>query len=271
MADVSRRAFSHGSTGQASQFAYNAFLATVPFFFVVVAAISRAGGPSAYERTSQEFDRAVPEELRGALLRSLRIAERNAAGTTLALVLGIPVALYVIGNAMGSLVNAIDDAHGVPRRPWFRGKVVAMILAVAVSVLVLATTAALIGGTGLVERVFELLGNSRAARIGRIATYPIAITALILFTLILYRLAPSRRSLRLRSILPGAIAAVACWLGVTRLFGLYTQRFNAYEAVYGSFGLVVVYLIYLWISGLILILGAELNAARHERAHGKGR
>ena len=266
VASVARRAFTHGSTGQASQFAYNAFIATVPFLFVVVASISKAAGPDAYERTSAEFDRVVPEELRGLLLRSLQIAERNAGSATALLVIAVPVALYVIGNAMSSLVDGIDDALGVPRRNWVRSKLVSIVLAAAASVFVLATTAALIGGAGLVSRVVGLLGGSGAARIGRIATYPISIASLITFTLILYRLAPSRRVLRLRESLPGAIAAVACWLGATRLFGLYTARFDTYELAYGSFGFVVIYLIFLWLSGLILILGAELNAARAERS-----
>ena len=265
VASVARRAFMHGSTGQASQFAYNAFLATVPFLFVVVAIISKAAGRDAYTRTSAEFDRVVPEELRGVLLDSLRVAERNATSVTALLVIAVPVALYVIGNAMSSLVDGIDDALGVPRRPWLRSKLVSMVLSAAASVFVLATTAALVGGAGLVERVVGLVGGSGAVRIGRIATYPISIAALITFTLILYRLAPSRRVLGLREILPGALAAVACWLLVTRLFGLYTSRFGTYKIAYGSFGLTVIYLVFLWLSGLILILGAELNAALAER------
>jgi uncharacterized BrkB/YihY/UPF0761 family membrane protein len=157
---VARRAFRHGSTGQASQFAYNAFIATVPFLFVVVASISKAAGRDAYERTSAEFDRVVPEELRGLLLKSLQIAERNAGSATLLLVLAVPVALYVIGNAMSSLVDGIDDALGVPRRNWVRSKLVSIVLAAAASVFVLATTAALIGGAGLVSRVVGLFGGS---------------------------------------------------------------------------------------------------------------
>ncbi|MBI2684405.1 MAG: YihY/virulence factor BrkB family protein [Actinobacteria bacterium] len=266
---VTKRAFHHQSTGAASQFAYNAFIATVPFLFVLVAAISKSAGRASYERISNEFDAAVPIELKGSLLRSLTIAERNAAATTVALAVGLVVSLYLIGNAVGSLTNAVDAANHVPHRSWIRGRLVAIALSVAAAVLVLTTTAVLIVGSDLTVDVLDAFGQRGAARFLALATYPIAIVGLAGFVLILYRFGPSRRTLRLRELLPGAAFAVGAWLGATQLFGAYTQKFNTYEVIYGSFGIIVVYLIFLYLSGLVIILGAEINSVLADRRRGR--
>ena len=82
---------------------------------------------------------------------------------------------------------------------------------------------------------------------------------LLVFTLLLYRYGPNapRRSVLLD--LPGTFFAVGLWLATARLFALYLDNFESYDRVYGSLGTIVVYLLFLFLTGISLLLGAELN------------
>lgn len=263
---VAGRAFRHGSTNDATRFAYNAFLATVPFLVMLVVAISKVAGQDALDRARAQFDAAVPEELRQILFdQAFNQASRNADGATLALALSIPAALWITANAVSALMDGLNAAHGLPGLPWVRGKVVSMTLSVVGVVLVLVTTAALVGGPDLVNGFIDLFGGSSSFKLSRTLTYAIALAALALFTLILYRFGPTRRALRIRHLWPGVFFGLLAWMLTTQSFGYYVQRFETYNVVYGTLGFVVVYLIFLYLSGLVLLLGAELNAVLHDR------
>ncbi len=106
---------------------------------------------------SDDADNAIPIELRQILRSALTSATANTGQAVLFLAIGLLTALYVSANVMGSLVGGLDRARGVPHRPWARGKLVALVIAIATSVLVVATTLALVGGSRLVESVAEEL------------------------------------------------------------------------------------------------------------------
>lgn len=259
---VAARAFRHGSTNDATRFAYNALLATVPFLLVLVVAISKTAGDDALDRARRQFDAAVPEELRTILFdQAFAQADRNAGQATIALAISIPFALWVTANAVSALMDGMNAAHGLPGLPWVRGKLISITLSMVGVVMVLITTAALVGGPDLVNGFIDLFGGTGSFRLSRTLTYAIALASLALFTLILYRFGPTRRVLGVRRLWPGVVFALIAWLITTQAFGYYVARFDTYNAVYGTLGLVVTYLVFLYLSGLVLLLGAELNAA----------
>ena len=89
-----------------------------------------------------------------------------------------------------------------------------------------------------------------------------------MFTLLLYRFGPNEMRLRFRDILPGALLSTAAWYGTNLLIGLYANVFHNLSSVYGTLGAVFVYLTFLYFSGLMFLVGAELNAELvHRRRH----
>ena len=264
-------AFRHNGTGAATQFAYNAFLATIPFLFVLISLVGLLGGRQAYDRRAAEYERLIPEEISDIFRRSIQVAAGNAAEFTLVVAVAIPFALYVVSNATGALIGAIERAHEVEGRSWFHGKLVAIGFAGMGIVLVLATTVALVGGSSLVTRLVSLVDPAAADALGPVITYPISIGAIFLFTLLLYRFGPSHRTMPTRHLFPGAIFAVGAWTGATSLFGLYARNFDTYAVTYGrSFGFVVIYLVFFYISGLSVVVGAEINHALSIRRNRDG-
>ncbi len=255
---VIRRSAIDDITGVASQFAYNAFLATVPFLFILVAVTGLVASPETYERLIDDNEGAVPDEVEGLLRTTLATASANAQEATVFLLVGIAAALYVSANVMGALIGGLDRARGVRHRSWLFGKVVALGYAAGAGLMVLLTSVALVGGPPLVNWLLDHLGAS-GADVGTDVVYPIGGVAVLAFTLVLFMYGPNapRRSLWVE--LPGAIFATALGLSAARMFAVYVDNFDSYNRVYGSLGAVVIYMISLFLTGVIALLGAEVN------------
>lgn len=257
---ATRRSVADDITGVASQFAYNAFLATVPFLFVLVSIVGLVAEPDTFDEfLADDADNAIPVELREILRSALRSATANTGQAALFLTLGLIGALYVSANVMGSLVGGLDRVRGVPHRPWVRGKLAAMVIAIATSVLVVATTLALIGGSRLVEGVAEQIFGKGAPNVAGRFLYLIGTASLLVFTLAVYHFGPNAPKRRLLASAPGALVGVALWVGVTRLFALYIENFDSYKTVYGALAGAAIYLVFLFLTCVSLLIGAEVN------------
>jgi membrane protein len=260
VAGAARRSKADDITGVASQFAYNAFLATVPFLFVLVSIIGLVAEPDTFDEfLADDADNAIPIELREILRSALRSATDSTGQAALFLSIGLLGALYVSANVMGALVGGLDRARGVPHRPWVRGKLTAMLIAIATSVLVVATTLALIGGSRLVEAVAEELFGRGAPNVASRFLYLIGTASLLVFTVAVYHIGPNAPRRRIIADLPGALIGVGLWLGVTRLFALYIENFDSYKTVYGALAGAAIYLIFLFLTCVSLLIGAEVN------------
>jgi membrane protein len=255
---ILRRAMANAVTGTASQFAYNTFLATVPFLFVVVTAINMSG-PDAYKELFNALSGTVP----GIDGLTSAFEKNTARGTTagIVIVFGVVAGLYVASNAIGALVDGLDRAQHLNHRPWLRGKAINFGFAAGASVLAVASTLALAGGRELVRGLSRLLGASQGVRdLADSLSLPFGIVTLLLFTLLLYRFGPNGMRLGFRTILPGALLSVGAWVGLTALIGVYADAFDNLSSVYGTLGGLFVYLTFLYFTGLMFLTGAELNA-----------
>jgi membrane protein len=261
-------------TGASGQFAYNAFLATVPFLAVCLAIVGIAGSPDTIERVIDSFGASLPPQVADQLNQALVAATRNNNTTALVLVVGGALGLYVTSGAIGALVRCLEDIEGRPHRSWYESRLANLAIAVAAIVLVLVTSAALIGGPRLIDAIADSAQLGSGFRgLAKDIIYPIGVAGIVVFTLILYRFGPSGPRRHVRDTLPGAVVAVAGWVGASQLFNLYVDRFGRYDKVYGSLGAVVVYLIFLYLTGFVLLIGGEVNEAWRQwrlRRHKRG-
>jgi membrane protein len=206
------------------------------------------------------------------LRSSLRSATANTGQAAAFLAIGLVGALYVSANVMGSLVGGLDRVRGVSHRPWVRGKLAALAIAIATSLLVVATTLALVGGSRLVETVAEQIFGTGAPNVAGRFLYLIGTGSLLVFTVAVYHYGPNAPRRRVLASLPGAVIGVALWLGVTRLFAVYVDNFDSYKTVYGTLAIPAIYLIFLFLTCVSLLIGAEVNeqiyAMRRRRREG---
>jgi membrane protein len=123
-----------------------------------------------------------------------------------------------------------------------------------------SATIALVGGPRLIDELARrLTGSDNAPGIAQQMVLAGGIVIFFLVTIALYVFGPNARRRPLMTEVPGALLAVAGWIVVTRIFAEYVDRFESFDAVYGSLGFVVVYLVFLWLTGLLVVIGAEIN------------
>jgi membrane protein len=128
-----------------------------------------------------------------------------------------------------------------------------MILLVAAAVIVVVTG-------GLAQKVGNVLGlGSTAVTIWDIAKWPVLLIIIALILAILFWASPNVRH-GFQWVSPGGLIAVALWLAASALFAVYIANFSHYNKVYGSLAGVIIFLIWMWISNVAILLGAEFNA-----------
>jgi len=246
-------------TGLASQFAYNAFIATIPLLIVVLSAIGLIGGESAPGKIVETYRDQIPVAYQPAFQDLLQRTVTDQNRALLFLVLGAAGALYLAGNAIGALMVGLDRSRGVPHRSWIHTKVVGIKFAAIWSVLMVAVNGLLLVGQRLIDWADErwALENDAVLTLLNIL-FPAATLLLLLMVWVLYRHGPNASRRRLLAYMPGILVAAVGIIGFTQLFAVYVSNFTTFN-VYGTLFGVVVYLTLLWGIGVALLGGAEVN------------
>jgi membrane protein len=251
------RSYRHQITGRASQFAYNAFLATVPLLFVLVSAIGLiVANPS--RRVLSTYEDQIPASTTDLISDALDAASQNQGRAIVFLLIGIAGALYVVGNTIGAIIQGLDDARGVPGRSWLHGKAVSIAFAGIWAALMTLANLMIIFGQ---DAVRSLRGSDRFGGLAGTldaVLIPVAILTMFAMTYILYRYGPNAPRRRPLAYLPGVLVALIGLVGFSRLFAAYLNTFNPGD-VYGALLSVVVYLTFLYGVGMALLIGGEVN------------
>jgi membrane protein len=165
-------------------------------------------------------------------------------------------------SAMNTVMTALnvaydrDDGRGFVRR-----KLTALAMAVCVGAAALLAGVLLIMGPHLQRWVGDALdARGTVSALWWVGQWPILVGALLLAFAIVLAIGPDTGQRRWRLLSPGAVVAVVAWLAVSAAFSVYTSRFGSYDKTWGSLSAVIVTLIWLWLAGLSLLFGGELNA-----------
>jgi membrane protein len=263
---VTGRVARHGQMARASQFAYLAFVAAIPFAFVLIAIIGLVASPSSYSTLIDNARGTIPDELANFLDTLLQSASSNAGQSIVFLVLGLLAGIWLAGNVVGSLTDGLDDAFERPHRPWLRGKARAIVLAVLTAVVFVLTTILAVLGPAVMRWVLEHVGAPRSTLVLIQVVVSIVGAAIFWgFLVLLYRYAPNDHASTTRDAMRGALVGLVGWLAVANLFRLYVDNFGSYNRVYGSLGAVVIFLVFLYLTGLTILIGGETSAELTER------
>jgi membrane protein len=188
---------------------------------------------------------------------ALRAALRSRGTALAALLIGVLVALYgatgYLEAARRALNVVFDAVHG---RSFVRRKLTDLASTVVLLVLVLATVVLMFAGGGVAREVF---GGGAAAAWG-IGRWPAALTSALLVFSFLYFVTPDVEQRAFRWITPGAAAGVTLWLLASAAFSEFLANFSSFNVTFGSFAAAIILLVWLWLTNVALLLGAELNA-----------
>jgi membrane protein len=184
----------------------------------------------------------------------------------LLIVVGTLLALWSLTGAMSAFMTAISAAYGVrDPRSFFRRRWIAFELVLCFLLAVVVAGGLLVLGptlSGWLGR--ETDHESLVSWIWWAAQWPLLIGALLAVLTVMLWLAPVHRP-PWRGLLPGALLATAIWIVSSGGFALFTAHFDTYNKTWGSLSAVIVTLVWLWLTALALLLGAELNAEAARR------
>jgi membrane protein len=248
----------------AAALTYYSLMSLFPALLIAVAVLGVFGQQSLIADTADYLKSAgAPAETVDAVTSALDSAQSQRSTAITALVLGLVLSLNGASGAFGAVGRALNQVWRVDEgRGFVRRKANDLLWTLVVLVLVLVTFVLIFLGGGLASDVLGLLGlGETAADVWRIARWPAALLSAMLIYAIVYFAAPNVEVRRFRWITPGAVFGVITWILASGLFFFYVSNFSSYSATYGAFAAVVMLLVWLWLTNLVLLFGAELNAA----------
>lgn len=242
----------------AAGMAFYAFTALVPALAAGVAIYALVNDPSTVTGHVESLARILPEQTRPILQEQLARLTADDVSAGWGAALGVGVALFGAMKAMTALITGLNIAYDeTERRGFFRLNLVAFAFTLASIV----GAVVFIGLIAVLPSVLRLLGgDSTAQLIMNLLRWPL-LAALFAFALsALFRHAACRAKPRWRWVSWGAVAATALWLLGSAAFSFYLSRFGDYEGTYGSLGAVVAFLMWLFLTSYVVLLGAELDS-----------
>jgi len=253
--------------GRAAQLSYYFLLALFPFLLFLITLL----GYLAQQGT--EFRSALLSHLTAimpssaATLIQTTLDEISASRGGGKLSLGLLVALWAASNGMGAITETLNTAYDVKEtRPWWRVRLISILLTVAVSILVVVALAIIFYGGTIGDSVAARYGFSDTFRvIWRIAQWPIGLGFVLITFSMIYNFAPNIPSEERRWSPPGSFVGVALWLTISFLFRLYLHFFDSYSVTYGSLGALIILMLWFYLTGVAILIGGEVNCESDER------
>lgn len=162
---------------------------------------------------------------------------------------------------MVAVISAMNRAYDIEEsRPWWRVRLTAILLTVALSLFVIVAFALIVAGPQLADFAGKHLGLGRVwVGTWKIVQWPLALALVAVGIGLIYYFAPDAEQVWVW-ITPGSLAAICLWLLGSLGFRFYAANFGHYEAIYGALGGIIVLLLWFYMSGLCIVLGAEMNA-----------
>ena len=245
---------------RAAALTYYGVQAIFPGILVLVSLLALVG-QSATQPLIKKLALAVPSTARTILLHAVHRLQHGQSAAGVLAIVGIVLALWSTSSYVAAFMRASNAIYDVPEgRPAWKTMPLRLGVTLLLMVLMVASTVIVVITGGLARDVGQVLGiGSAAVTAWGIAKWPVLLIMVCLMVGVLYWASPNARQ-GFRSIVPGAVVAVVIWLIASGLFALYVANFGHYDKVYGSIAGIIIFLIWLWISNIAILLGAELNA-----------
>jgi membrane protein len=248
-------------TDWAAALTYYAVLSIFPALIALVAILGLAGN-SATQSVLDNLNELGPgpaTEIVSGAIKEIAASQGTAGAAVL---IGLAAALWSASGYVGAFSRASNVIYEVDEgRPFWKLRPLRLAMTLLLLLLVALSAIAVVVTGPLAEQVGKLFGLEGAAvTIWDIAKWPVIVFVVLTMLAILYYGAPNVRHPGFRWITPGGLLAVVLWILASAGFALYVANFGSYNKTYGSLAGVIVFLVWLWISNLAVLLGAELNA-----------
>lgn len=244
--------------GLAAQLAFYFFLSLFPALLFLVALIGYLPVENVLTQLLEALGTIAPSEVLTLLRTQLDEVARGSYGSLLTL--GIVGAIWSSSAAMVAIIDALNHAYDIEeRRPWWKRRIVAIALTVALALFIVTSLVLVLVGPNVASVMAGWVGlGSAFGLVWAMARWPLMIFLVVLGVDLVYHFAPNRHG-RWVWITPGSLLATGLWMASSFAFKFYVTNLANFNATYGAIGGVVVLLLWFYVSGLAILIGAELN------------
>lgn len=174
---------------------------------------------------------------------------------------GLVVAMWAASSGMVATIRGLNRAYGVDEeRPWWRRRLVGLVLLLALMTFTTAAMLLLAYGVPMAELLAQNMGLGPTFVLAwQIGQWPVIFGFVLLAFDLLYHFAPHRPRARWQWVRPGTLIAIALWLVASIGLKVYVANFADYNVAYGSLGAVIVLLLWFYLTGVAILVGAEIN------------
>lgn len=239
--------------------AFFGFLSIFPAIAIVVLLVGIFGDQTVLRTEVDRLSDFMPEMSFALIVNQLdSVMSQPRAGLGIGLAMSVIVALWSGSRGIDALMYAASVAYRERTDQSFIRTVIVSTAVTVCGAIFMILALGLIAAIPIIAGLSPFPGSSE--RLALLLRWPVLLGLSVIAFMALYRLAATGRAARLRWIWPGATMASILWLGTCLLFSLYVENFGDFEVTFGSIAATVVLMFWLYISALIFVLGASLNA-----------
>ena len=255
--------------GLAAQLAYYFFLALFPALLFLIALASFLPAQDLVNRVVGMLQGVAPREVIAIIEDQLKNIGDGKQGGLLSF--GVIAALWSSSAAMVAIIDALNRAYDVEEgRPWWKQRVTAVLLTTGVAAFMLISFGLIVAGPELADWIAGQVGLGAVFTwTWKILQWPLVFALVATAIGLIYYFAPNVEQ-DFVWITPGSLLATVLWLLGSLAFRVYVVNFGSYNETYGTIGGVMVLMLWLYLTGVSIIMGAEMNAEiEHASPHGK--
>lgn len=249
-------------TDLAAALTYYAVLSVFPALIAVLSLLGVVGqSQKTIDAVMPVLDNVVGKE-GASTLEPVISSLASAPGAGLALVLGLATALWSASGYVTAFGRAMNRVYEIEEgRPFYKLRPVMLVITLAMLLLVVLVALMLVLSGPVAQSVGDAVGlGSSVLTVWTYAKWPIILVIVVVIVALLYYSTPNVKQPKFRFVSVGAAIAIVVWVLASLLFGLYVTQFASYGKTYGSLAGIVIFLLWLWITNLALLFGAEVDA-----------
>jgi membrane protein len=259
----------------AAALTYYAVLSLFPALLVLVSLVGLLGDPARVTKVlTDTVTQLGPSTAADTFQRPIEQITANRGGAGIMLVVSVAGALWAASGYVSAFTDASNQIYEVEEgRPFWKLKPLQLVVTLVLILMAAAVALSLVLSGPIVGALGGALGLSDTAlTVWRYAKWPAMVVLVLVIFGVLYYTSPNAKPSGLRWVSAGAVVALVAWILASIAFAIYAANFGSYNKTYGTLGGVVVFLLWLWLTNLAILLGAEFNAEteRSRQIHAGG-
>jgi membrane protein len=245
----------------AAALTYRAILSLFPALLVLVAVVGLLGH-STSETLLGKVNKHVPSGAQGTVKRIFDNAQNQHSAASVIGVIALLVALWSASGYVAAFMRASNAIYDIGEgRPIWKTAPIRLAITIFLVIAVVVAVAIALLSRGIAHDIGNSIGlGPTAVTVWGIAKWPLLVVVASLTLALLYWAAPNAKQPGFTWISPGGLLAVLIWAAASAGFAVYAMNFSSYDKTYGSLAGIVVFLVWLWITNMALLLGAEFNS-----------